>query len=89
MVASDSPIAWTALEKGTLILAADGTELGKVADVIADEQKDIFSGLTLNPGLFKEERFIPADLIDRITSEAVHLNISAAQAETQLQPTDE
>jgi hypothetical protein len=61
----ETPIAWAALRRGTPVIASDGTELGKVADVIAYEQKDIFSGLSVDPGWFKDERFVPADLIDR------------------------
>jgi uncharacterized protein YrrD len=81
-----TPIAWNVLAKGTPVYAADGAELGKVADVIADDQKDIFSGISLKPGLFKEERFVPADLIEQMTDAAVRLSISAAQAHRQLEP---
>jgi uncharacterized protein YrrD len=88
MTESEEPIAWSALDKGTPVYSSDGTELGKVAAVIADEQKDIFSGISLNPGLFKDERFVPADLIDRLTTDAVYLNIAESLAHTQLQKTN-
>ncbi len=81
-----TPIAWSVLAKGTPVLSSDGDELGKVANVIADEQKDIFSGISLKPGLFKDERFVPADLIDEMTDEAVRLSISAEQASRELRP---
>ena len=77
----EKPIAWLALEEGTPILASDGAEIGKVASVVADEQKDIFSGLTFRPGLLDGQKFIPADSIDRLTDSAVHLKISEADAE--------
>ncbi len=82
---SGTPIAWNVLAKGTPVYAADGEELGKVAEVIADDQKDIFSGISLKPGLFKDERFVPADLIEELTDEAVRLSISSAQANRQLE----
>lgn len=88
MTESETPIAWAALATGTPVFSSDGTELGKVDDVVADEQKDIFSGISVDPGWFKDERFIPADLIDRLTSEGVYLNISASAAETKLQSND-
>lgn len=80
-MSSDAPIAWLALEEGTPILASDGEEVGRVATVVADEQKDIFSGITFKPGLLDGERFIPAAAIDRLTQDAVHLNIPAADTE--------
>jgi uncharacterized protein YrrD len=69
---------------GTPVFTADGIELGKVAEVVADEQKDIFSGIAVDPGWFKEERFVPADLIERLTREAVYLAISSDQAKSKL-----
>lgn len=82
---SDAPIAWLALDEGTPILASDGDEVGRVATVVADEQKDIFSGVTFKPGLLDGQRFVPAAAIDRLTESAVHLNISAAEA-AELEP---
>ena len=79
-MSNDAPIAWLALDEGTPIVASDGEEVGKVATVVADEQKDIFSGVTFRPGLLDGERFVPADAIDRLTESAVHLKITAAQA---------
>ncbi|HYP23391.1 MAG TPA: DUF2171 domain-containing protein [Actinomycetota bacterium] len=79
-MSSDTPIAWLALEDGTPILASDGEEVGRVSTVVADEQKDIFSGVTFKPGLLDGQRFVPASAIDHLTESAVHLNITAAQA---------
>ncbi len=81
----DRPIAWLALEEGTPIIASDGSEIGRVSAVVADEQKDIFSGVAFRPGLLDGQRFIPADAIDRLTAEAVHLKISGSEAE-ELEP---
>ena len=80
-MSEDAPIAWLALEEGTPIVASDGEEIGRVATVVADEQKDIFSGVTFKPGLLDGQRFVPAAAIDRLTRSAVHLNISASDAE--------
>ena len=80
MDGDERPVAWTALKKGTPVHAADGEPLGKVSLVVADEQKDIFSGVTLRSGLFDAERFVPADLIAELTPRAVHLTISSRQA---------
>lgn len=76
-----APIAWRVLEKGAPVFAASGDEIGKVSEVVADDQKDIFSGVAFRPGLFSSQRFIPADLIDSLTDEGVYLTISESQAD--------
>jgi uncharacterized protein YrrD len=75
------PISWLALEKGTPVVAAGGEEVGKVGEVIADEQKDIFSGVTLDTGLLSEPRFVPAEVIEELTDDVVKLVITAERAE--------
>lgn len=74
----ETPIAWLALEEGTPILASDGEQVGKVEAVVADRQKDIFSGIAFRPAVLGTPVFVPADKIDRLSEEAVHLGISAA-----------
>ncbi|HEV2757093.1 MAG TPA: hypothetical protein VG318_15095 [Actinomycetota bacterium] len=78
----DRQIAWLALEEGTPIVASDGSEVGRVTTVVADEQKDIFSGVTFRPGLLDGQKFVPADAIDRMTADAVHLKIAASETES-------
>ncbi len=80
MANDETPIAWLALEEGTPIYARDGDELGKVAGVIADREKDIFSGITFRPGLLEGARFVPASKIEEITTDAVRLSLSSAEA---------
>lgn len=78
----ERPIAWMALENGTPVMAADGKELGKVADVVADQGKDIFSGVVLRQGLLDPKKFIPATAVDEITSSSVRLRISSEESES-------
>ena len=80
MAASDRPIAWTALQPGTSVMASDGAEIGKVSTIVADENKDIFSGVAFRHGIFGSEHFIPADLVDRITDEQVFVNLTSQEA---------
>jgi hypothetical protein len=78
---AEHPLAWTALDKGTPILGADGDEIGKVSRVIADFDRDIFSGVTFRPGLLEGEKFVPARVVGTITDKGVHLTISTPNAE--------
>jgi uncharacterized protein YrrD len=75
------PISWLALEKGTPVVAAGGEEVGKVREVIADEQKDIFSGVTIDTGVLSEPRFVPAEVIEEMTDDVVKLVITEEHAE--------
>lgn len=86
-MADDRPIAWLALEAGTPIVSSDGEQVGKVAEVIADREKDIFSGITFKPGLLDSAVFVPADKIGDLTDASVKISLSAAEAE-QLEPYD-
>ena len=58
-----------------------GAEIGKVGRVVGDQQKDIFSGITVVSGLFRAERFAPAELVTGITESEVQLNLSPDQAD--------
>jgi uncharacterized protein YrrD len=75
-----------ALDTGTPIVTSDGTELGRVHEVVADRQKDIFSGLTFRDGVLSGERFVPAATIDTITTEEVRLTVSSAEADQKIEP---
>ncbi len=77
----NTQVSWMTLGSGTPVLSRDGEELGAVGDVIADRQKDIFSGITLRGGLLSKDSFVPADKIETMTEEAVRLTISASEAE--------
>ncbi len=75
-----APIAWLALDTGTPIYTSDNDEIGKVADIIADREKDIFSGLTFRPGLLETTLFIPATAVESMTENAVRLTLTTTEA---------
>jgi uncharacterized protein YrrD len=77
-----TPISWMALDKGTPVRSSDGAELGKVTEVVADRQKDIFSGIAVTSGILDSDRFIPAEQIGSITAEQVVLTVAEDQAES-------
>lgn len=81
VMADDRPIAWLALEAGTPIVSSDGEQVGKVSEVIADREKDIFSGITFKPGLLDSAVFLPADKIGELTGSEVQITLSAAEVE--------
>ena len=80
MADQDAPISWMTLETGTVVRSSDGEEVGSVHEVIADRQKDIFSGVTIDSGLLSSKRFAPASVIEEISTDGVRLSISASAA---------
>jgi hypothetical protein len=80
------PIAWRALERGARVYSADGAQLGRLSHVIADDVKDIFSGIAFQKGILGDEVFAPAPAIDRITTDGIHLSLSSEEADAQLRP---
>ena len=70
-------IAYTVLAEGTPVLASDGTEVGSVKRVLADEGTDIFDGITIDAD---GERFVDAAQIGDLYERAVVLTISVREA---------
>jgi hypothetical protein len=81
------PIAYTALEPGVDVLSSDGSRVGKVEHVLADEDKDIFDGLVIDvqsgPGGL---RFADAEQVAEIYEQAVVLTLPATDAERLPEP---
>ena len=69
------------LSKGTRVIASDGEEIGKVETVVADVEKDIFSGIAIAAGLFDKDRFVPADLVSTMTEHEVRVSLTSQEAE--------
>jgi hypothetical protein len=88
MPEDERPIAWRALERGARVYSSDGQQLGRLSRVVADDLKDIFSGIAFQRGMLGDEVFAPAPAVERITTEGIHLSLSAAEAESQLKPFD-
>ena len=86
MTDDERQIAWMALEKGAAVFTKDGEQLGKVTHVVADDAKDIFSGVAFSRGMLGQDMFAPAATVESITTEGVHLSLSHDQVESDLGP---
>jgi hypothetical protein len=69
-----TPIAYTALQPGTPVLLSNGDELGTCAAVLHIEDLDVFDGIVVDVG--GESRFVDADHIGQITTQAVHTTVA-------------
>ena len=70
------PVAYGVLEKGVIVYASDGEQVGAVDHVIAAPDLDIFHGIVMRTGL--GQRFVAADQIASLHERGVDLRIEAA-----------
>lgn len=77
-MAEGDPVAWLVIEHGWKVVAADGTEVGKVEEIIGDTGKDIFNGLSISTGLLGKPKYLPSERVQRITEGRIELDVPAA-----------
>ena len=75
------PVSWLMIRPGWKVLAADGSDVGKVDEVVGDDTMDIFSGVAIATSAFGKPRYVPAEQIAGIYEDEVHLTLTREQAE--------
>jgi uncharacterized protein YrrD len=75
------PIAWSMIEHGWTVVGRDGAEVGTVHEVIGDEDADIFNGLTIQSGLLRKVRYVPAERVVEIVEGRITLDLDEAGLE--------
>ncbi len=68
------PVAWTMVEPGWKVLDASGDEVGHVAEVLGDANRDIFDGLNVTTGLLSSTDYVPSERVAQIREGEVHLS---------------
>jgi hypothetical protein len=74
---SDQPVAWLVIEPGWTVVAADGTEVGRVEELVGDTGRDIFNGLAVSTGVLAKPKYVPAERVAEITEGEVRLDLPA------------
>jgi hypothetical protein len=80
-VSDADPVSWLVVERGWSVVAADGTALGNVAEVIGDTGKDIFNGISVSAGLLKRPKYVPAEEVAEIAEGEVRLALTGDEFE--------
>src|SRR6476619_3539527 len=75
------PVSWLMIEAGWKVLAADGSEVGQVDEVVGDSNADIFDGLAIATSRFGKPRYAPSEQVDEITEGTVRLSLTPAQVD--------
>lgn len=74
------PVSWLLIERGWRVVGSDGEEIGRVDEIVGDKNADIFSGLSVSEGIFKDRRFVPSERVRTITPGYVELDLGSEQA---------
>jgi sporulation protein YlmC with PRC-barrel domain len=78
---SGAEVSWKAIEKGARVIASDGEEIGRVAEMAGDSEADIFSGLVVSMSRLGRNRFLPAERVRAIWPDRVETSLTVANAE--------
>ncbi len=80
MFEDETPIAWTKLAEKEPVLAADGTEIGRIHQVLGDRNEDIFHGLAVKLASGGRVVEVPMARIKRMTERHVLTDLSPSEA---------
>jgi hypothetical protein len=69
------PVSWLMIEPGWHVLAADGTDVGRVEEVTGDSGADIFDGLAISFSALGRQHYVPSEQVGEITQGAVKLKL--------------
>jgi sporulation protein YlmC with PRC-barrel domain len=73
-----NPISYKLLQRGTAVQLSDGTRLGTVVEVLANDNEGIFDGIVVETA--NGRRFVDAPEVGRIAERLVTLTITPAEA---------
>lgn len=68
------PVSWLLIERGWEVVDANGARVGRVEEVLGDQQKDIFDGLSVATGLLGEPDYVPSERVGEIVEGRVTIH---------------
>jgi len=74
------PVSWFLIAEGWEVVDRDGGGIGRVEEVLADEEKDIFDGLAVATKLLGRPRYVPAERVTTIVERRVGTDLAADEA---------
>ena len=74
------PVSWFLIAEGWEVVDRDGGGIGRVEEVLADEEKDIFDGLAVGTKLLGRPRYVPAERVTTIVDRRVGTDLAADEA---------
>jgi len=77
----EQQVSWLVVQPGWAIVAADGSHIGYVEELVGDEGKDIFDGIAVSTSLFEQLKYVPAESVGRIFQGRVELTVASNDVE--------
>ncbi len=71
----ESQVSWKAVDEDAVVVAGDGREIGRLREVVGDEEADIFDGLVVAVPKLEHDRFIAAERVRRIWPDRVEVDL--------------
>ncbi len=69
------PVSWMMIEKGWSVVDADGEDVGRIDEVLGDEDADIFNGLQVLTGVLGTPQYVPSERVGEIVEGRVQLEL--------------
>jgi hypothetical protein len=70
------PVSWIMIEQGWTVIDSAGDEVGRVDEVLGDEDADIFSGLRILTAAIGKKTYVPAENVGGIVEGRVQLQLT-------------
>ena len=70
------PVSWMMIEQGWSVVDADGEDVGRIDEVLGDEDADIFNGLNVLTGVVGKKTYVPAEVVGEIVEGRVQLTLT-------------
>ena len=70
------PVSWMMIEQGWAVVDSTGTSVGRIDEVLGDEDADIFNGLQVLVGARGRRTYVPAERVGEIVEGRVHLELA-------------
>jgi hypothetical protein len=70
------PVSWIMIEQGWTVVDSSGDEVGRIDEVLGDEEADIFNGLNIPTGARGKIAYVPAERVGEIVEGRVQLELT-------------
>jgi len=77
-MADEAPASWRSIRYGSPVVAADGSTLGTVVEVLGSDAEDVFHGIRLRVAGSKSDLEVLSDDVTEITTERVVTGLAMA-----------
>src|SRR5437899_3093909 len=81
MAEEETEVSWRYVTANCPVICSDGTEVGKLLEVAALPEEDIFHGIVFRHHGRGRTHLVPAADVSRITDRAVYLEVDPARDE--------